>query len=521
MHPNFPASPVFSTSGTAFRCYVEAIADVLSGHPSQPVITAADGRQVTAAEFRDTVYRFARELAAQGIGRGSTVSLFSGNRPEALAARYAANLLGARVVSLYQGMAPDVLAKIARSVDTDLLVVEPDSPEAAERLLSLARPPRVYAFGPSPLGEDLLASAARHPADPVPGAARPEDDWCIRHTGGTTGVPKGVRMAHGPYQDMLAFGSFGSGAPPRFLVCTPLAHVAGNIADATLLAGGSIVLQREFEPGDVLAAVERERITHLWLLPPLIYRLLDHPALAATDLSSVRRISYGGCAASASRLRRAHEVFGAVLYGGYGQSEAGAVTVFGPEEHQDLPENGQPSVGRAIPGVDIAIHDAQDGSPVPTGQVGEVRVRSGQTMSGYWRRPDLTAEVVRDGWVHTGDVGYLDEDGYLYIVDRLKDMIIVVGGHVYTHELEDLLLTHPAIAHCAVFGARGADATEEVHIAVVPAAGHRPEHGALRDFVTERKGALSAPAAVHIVPDIPLTPVGKPDKQRLRAMLGA
>ncbi|MFF4608033.1 AMP-binding protein [Streptomyces sp. NPDC001339] len=520
MHPNFPASPANSAPSGTFRCYVEAIAHALSSRPSEPVITAADGRQVTAAELRDSVYRVARELTARGIGRGSTVAFFTGNRPEVLVARYAANLLGARVVSLYQGMSPDTLAKIARSVDTDLLILDPDWSQAAERLLRLARPPQVCAFGPSPLGEDLLAHAARHPADPVPGTARPEDDWCIRHTGGTTGVPKGVRMPHGPYEAMLAFGSIDAGAPPRFLACTPLAHVAGNIADATLLAGGSVVLHREFDPDAVLTTVERERITHLWLLPPLIYRLLDHPALATTDLSSIRRISYGGCAASPSRLRQAHEVFGTVLYGGYGQSEAGAVTVIGPQEHQDMPRDGQATVGRAIPGVEIAIHDPEDGSPVPAGQVGEIRVRSGQAMTGYWQRPDLTAQVLRDGWVHTGDLGYLDVDGYLYIVDRLKDMIVVVGGHVYTHELEDLLLTHPAVAHCAVFGVRGADAAEEVHIAVVPAAGHRPEHGALRDFVTERKGAMNAPAAVHLVPDIPLTPVGKPDKKRLRATLG-
>ncbi|MFD7667660.1 AMP-binding protein [Streptomyces sp. NPDC059788] len=503
-----------------FRTYVESLLDVLAKNPDRPVVTTADGRQVTGGEFRDSVYRIARELSGRGVGRGSTVSLLSGNRPEALTARYAANLLGARAVFLYQGMAPETLAHIAESVDTGLLLVDPDLPDAAESLLAHTRPPYVLSFGPGPHGQDLLSRAARHEPLPVRSAARPEDDWCIRHTGGTTGVPKGVRMPHGPYEDMLAFGSVGAGEPPRFLACTTLAHVAGNIADATLLAGGSVVLQHSFDPGAVLAAVARERITHLWLLPPLIYRLLDHPGLAAADLSSVRRITYGGCAASPTRLRQAHEAFGAVLFGGYGQSEAGHITVIGPDEHAKLPEDGQATVGRVIPGVEVAIHD-EHGGPVPVGSVGEIRVRSGQAMTGYWKQPELTAEVLRDGWVHTGDLGYLDHEGYLYLVDRLKDMIIVVGGHVYTGELEDLLLTHPDVAHCAAFGVRRADAGEEVHVAVVPAPERPLDLGRLREFVTRHKGAMYAPAGLHLVTKIPLTPVGKPDKKRIRAALGA
>ncbi|MFH8591084.1 AMP-binding protein [Streptomyces rimosus] len=504
---------------TAFRTYVESILDVLSAAPDRPVVTTADGHQVTAGEFRDDVYRIARELRGWGIGRGSTVSLLSGNRPEALTARYAANLLGARAVFLYQGMAPETLAHIARSVDTALLLVDPELPEATESLLAHAQPPYVLSFGPGAHGQDLLARAARHEPRPVRSAARPEDDWCIRHTGGTTGVPKGVRMPHGPYEAMLAFGSLGAGEPPRFLACTTLAHVAGNIADATLLAGGSVVLQESFDPGRVLAAVERERISHLWLLPPLIYRLLDHPALARTDLSSVRRISYGGCAASPTRLRQAHETFGAVLFGGYGQSEAGHVTVIGPDEHAKMPADGQATVGRVIPGVEVAIHD-EHGAPVPVGAVGEIRVRSGQAMTGYWKQPELTAQVLRDGWVHTGDLGHLDHEGYLYIVDRLKDMIIVVGGHVYTSELEDLLLTHPDIAHCAAFGVRGPDAGEEVHIAVVPVSERPLDLDQVREYVTQHKGAMYAPSGMHLVTEIPLTPVGKPDKKRIRGMLG-
>ncbi|MGW8374869.1 AMP-binding protein [Streptomyces sp. ODS28] len=502
----------------AFESYVESILDVLSRDPHRTVLTAADGREIPAGDFRHDIHRYARELALRGVRRGTTVTLLSGNRPEVLAARYAANHIGARVVLLYQGMAPEALAHVVRSVDTGVLIVDPALHEYAEELLARVHPPKVLSLGPGPLGEDLLAHAARHRPEPVPGAARPEDDWCIRHTGGTTGIPKGVRMAHAPYKDVLAFGSVFAGEPPRFLACTTLAHVAGNIADATLLAGGSVVLHEEFDPGEVLAAVERERITHLWLLPPLLYRLLDEPAVRWTDLSSLQRITYGGCGASAARLRQAHEVFGPVLFGGYGQSEAGHVTVLGPHEHGDLPREGQAPAGKVIPGVEVVVRD-ETGADLPPGGTGEIHVRSGQAMSGYWKQPELTEAVLRDGWVRTGDVGYLDEQGYLYIVDRLKDMVIVVGGHVYTSELEDLLLTHPDIAHCAVFGVPAENGAEEVHAALVPAPGRKVDHEVLREFVARHKGPMYAPRTLHQLAEIPLTPVGKPDKKHLRTSL--
>ena len=282
--------------------------------------------------------------------------------------------------------------------------------------------------------------------------------------------------------------------------------------------GGQVILRHGFEPRDVLAAIERERITHTWLLPPLLYQLLDHPDLATTDLSSLCRITYGGTAASSVRLRQAAKALGPVLYGVYGQAEAQYITEAGPDVQELTGPGGHLTVGRAMPGVEIAIR-AVDGTALPPGEPGEVLVRSPYVMNGYWKQPELTAEVLRDGWVHTGDVGYLDERGYLYIVDRIKEMIVVVGGHVYPAELEDLLLGHPAIAHCAVFGSRDEESVEHVHAAVVPAPGQRPSLEEIRDFVSTRKGRLYAPEALHVVPAIPLTAAGKPDKRQLRSQL--
>ncbi|WP_431044585.1 AMP-binding protein [Streptomyces sp. P1-3] len=519
-----------------FVSYVELILDRLADDPGRTILTADDGRRIPAGEFHDSVLRMAVELADRGVERGSTVAVFTGNRPEALSARYAANLLGARAAFLYEGMAPATLATIVASLEAALLLVDPDAGEATDALVARLRKrgegaadrpaaPTVLSFGPSPLAEDLIACAARHPVRRSAGAARPEDDWSIRYTGGTTGIPKGIRMAHGPYRD-LCLRAADPDAPPRLLACTSLAHMAGILADATLLAGGHVVLRRAFDPRDVLAAVERERITDVFLLPPLLYRVidaLDKDGPARTDTSSLRRLIYAGCAASPTRLRQAADLLGPVLHGWYGQSEAGWISEVLPHEHTVTGHAGQITAGRAIPGVEIVVRD-EDGRELPPGEVGEVHVRSAQAMSGYWKQPELTAQVLReDGWLHTGDAGYLDEAGHLFLVDRLKDMIIVVGGHVYPAELEELLLTHPAVAHCAVFGVRRPDESEEVHAALVPAPGHRVDDELAKDigeFVTARMGAMYAPAALHAVDHIPLTDVGKPDKKLLRARAG-
>ncbi|MEV7540911.1 AMP-binding protein [Streptomyces sp. NPDC089915] len=505
-----------------YRSYVEAALEVLARSPGRPAVVPAEGPALTAGEFRDGVLRTAAELAARGVGRGSTVTFLTGNRPGALVARYAANLIGARVVFLGEGTAAGARARIAAGVDTALLLVEPGAEEAAAELLARAPVPAVLSLGPSPAAEDLTAAAALRPPRPVAGAALPGDDWCVRFTGGTTGLPKGVRMPHGPYARTLALyaGRLPAGSPPRTLACTPLAHMAGVLADITLLAGGTVVLRPSFDAGDALAALARERVTDLWLLPPLLYELLDHPDLSATDLSALRRVFYGGTPASARRLREAARALGPVLHGWYGQTEAGNIAEVAPHEHGVTGPGGRPTAGRAAPGVTIEVRGA-DGRPLPAGESGEIVVRSPMTMSGYWRRPAETAEVLRDGWIRTGDVGCLDAEGRLFVLDRLGDEIVVVGGHVRPAEVEELLLGHPAVARCAVFGVRRADGTEEVHAAVVPAPGRDAGPDAVREYVVRHMGATYAPRAVHTVDRIPLTAVGKPDKRLLAATLGA
>uniref|UniRef100_UPI002811A80C AMP-binding protein n=1 Tax=Streptomyces alfalfae TaxID=1642299 RepID=UPI002811A80C len=283
-----------------FTSYVDAVLATLSATPRRTVLTDAEGRTTTAADFRDQVYGLAAELRARGATLGATVALLTGNTVEALVARYAANLAGARVVCLYDGMSAPTMASIMTSAECRMLLADArqwhlaeelrrELPRSAEGLPTLS-------LGPTTNGEDVLAHALRRPAVPLPSLVGPDDDWRIGYTGGTTGVPKGIRMTHGPHREGIEGRLGGAGDPPRFLACTSLAHLAGFLVDRTLYQGGSVVLRHGFEPADALANIERERITHTWLLPPLLYQLLDHPALAGTDLSSLGRVTYGGTA---------------------------------------------------------------------------------------------------------------------------------------------------------------------------------------------------------------------------------
>ncbi|MGW6534389.1 AMP-binding protein [Streptomyces sp. NPDC055051] len=517
LRPETAVTPESADRG--FVTYTDAILHTLARHPALPVIICPDRRQITAGELRDSIHRFARELIARGVRPGQTVSLLTGNTAEALVARYAANLAGARVTPLYDGLNAGALAHLVDVADTELLLVDPTRYADLDRLEPLLHVPMLATLGPHPHADDICAAAAGQPSAPVTVPVGAADDWCIRHTGGTTtGLPKSLQMKHGPYRRTLDHLCAPTGAPPRYLVCTPLTHIAGLWADVALLQGGSVVLQPAFDPGEALAAIERERVTRLFLQPPLLHQLLDHPALPATDTSSVRQVTYGGSPASAARLRQTEDVFGKVLHSWYGQNETLGLTEVGPEEHDRVGRHGQITVGRAMPGVELRIVDRRGGA-LPNGSEGEIHARAHSAMNGYWKQPELTARVLSDGWVRTGDIGYLDDDGYLFLADRGHDTITVDGTRVYPSEIEEVLTAHPAVAQCAVFGMRHDDTSEHVHAAIVPARGHSTDIEELRRFVAARKSGLHVPHTFHVLKSIPLSGIGKPDKHALRRAL--
>ncbi|MDI3405068.1 AMP-binding protein [Streptomyces cavernicola] len=502
-----------------FRTHIEDTLDALRSDPDREVLVHGDQR-LTAGQFHSLVHRMAHALVARGVARGTTVTLLSGNLPETVTARYAANLAGCRVNHLYNKLSAEVQTAIVEDVETQVLIVDPRYADRAAEITAATPVPHVLLLGESKreIGADLLALAAAQPAEPFTARARPDDVCTIRHTGGTTGHPKGIVTTFEQADRMARTASAVRPAgeeQARQLACTTLAHGAGMLADVVIRAGGAVVLHDDFDAGEVLAAIERERITRLFLLPPLLYELLDHPDSAHRDLSSLRGLTYGGCQASPARIADAVRRLGPVLVQFYGQNEAGGISVLAADDHDpDRPERLR-SAGKVLPGVEVEVLDS-DGKDLPYGELGEICVRSDGTMTGYWKQPELTAEVLRDGWLHTGDIGFLDAEGYLTVVDRLKDMIVVVGGHVYTTELEDLLNSHPKVRQSAVFGVRDADRMERVHAAVVPVSGVEVAAEELRAAVREQRGAMYEPAHIAFLDALPLTDAGKPDKKLLR-----
>jgi fatty-acyl-CoA synthase len=391
--------------------------------------------------------------------------------------------------------------------------------------------PLALSLGPSPLGRDLLETAARQSPAPVPAQGSHEDlGELVFTSGSTTGRPK---LAGYSFERLTAltrhwetptdpadpgFAAFTDAQPVRLLAVPSLTSVPGIGLVPTLLHGGTIVLTDGFETGDVLKAIERDRVTVATMVPTRLYRLLEHPDLATTDLSSLRLLIYMGAPIAEPRLREALSQLGPILAQSYGQNEARMISVLHPADHV----NGRPellrSAGRARPGVELTVRDRADTS-VSAGTIGEVCVRSPYVMNGYFRQPELTARTVTDGWIRTGDLGYLDAEGYLFLVDRLRDMAIVEGHNCYTREVEDVLAAHPAVRQAMVVALPDEETGEALHAAVVGQPEIVVHEEELRARVRAEKSRWHVPRTIIVLDEIPLTPVGKPDKQALRVYL--
>jgi acyl-CoA synthetase (AMP-forming)/AMP-acid ligase II len=282
------------------------------------------------------------------------------------------------------------------------------------------------------------------------------------------------------------------------------------------LGGSTHVIVPSFEPAAVLDAIDEHRITDLFLVPTMIQLLIDHPTFGAHDLSSLRRFCYGASPIPPEVLDRTLRLLPDVeLAQAYGMTELSPVaTLLGPEEHRSNTQR-RYSAGRAVPHSEIRVVDEQD-NEVPRGTVGEVTCRGGHVMLGYWNQPEATAEAVHDGWMHTGDAGCLDEAGYLYVVDRLKDMIVSGGENVYSAEVEKALYDHPAVASCAVIGLPDATYGERVHAVIVLRSGHAPTAEEIRAHVMTLIAGYKTPRSVEFVDALPLSGAGKILKRELR-----
>jgi fatty-acyl-CoA synthase len=355
--------------------------------------------------------------------------------------------------------------------------------------------------------------------------ATTDDIAMIAGTGGTTGQPKGVMLSGRNLETMsaLTLMSYPFEGRPVYLALAPLTHAAGVLCFPILALGGRVVIMPKADLAEFLDLIARRRITHTFLPPTLIYMLLEHPELAATDRSSLQCFWYGAAPIAAARLEEALVRIGPVMAQLFGQTEAPMmISTMAPKDHFNA--NGSiargrlASAGRPAPLVQVGVMD-EAGQLLPAGERGEIVVRGSLVMEGYYKNPTATAEVSRFHWHHTGDIGYLDDENFLFIVDRAKDMIITGGFNVYSIEVEQALLQHPDVMDSAVFGLPDDKWGERVAAVVQLHAGRTLAADEIKAFVKSRIGSVKAPKQVDIWPDLPRSKVGKVLKKEIRARL--
>jgi fatty-acyl-CoA synthase len=476
-------------------------------------------------EVRESTSQMVQALQAKGLCQGSRIAVISANRPEVLSNIAAMQLAGCIGTPLHPLGSLDDHAYVLEAADIDALVYDASLFDAHAAKLKEKVPglKHLLGFGPTETGEDYLALAATFEPGPlVAPDVKPDDVSSVNFTGGTTGRPKGVMSTHRvtAYMTQVQMAEWEFPEQVRMLMATPLSHAAAAFFIPVLQKGGAFYVMQGFSPDEFFDMVERHRITCTMLVPVMLYYLLDSPRAATADMSSMETIFYGASAMSPARLRQGIEKWGQVFYQFFGQSEAPMVIANLRRADHDLNKPQRlSSCGRPTPWVHIALLDPE-GKPVARGEPGEVCVRGPLVMKGYKDMPQETAEAFTGDWLHTGDVGKMDEEGFLYIVDRTKDMIVTGGFNVFPREVEDVLATHEAVGQVAVIGVPDEQWGEAVKAVVVlrPGSVQAPELvEQLQSLVKEAKGSVQAPKSVDFVDAIPTTPVGKPDKKALRA----
>jgi acyl-CoA synthetase (AMP-forming)/AMP-acid ligase II len=495
--------------------------------PEAPCLTTA-GRTLSYFDVQRLSWRIARALDRSDIGPGDKVAILSANDPIAFSCVFGISRAGAVWCPVNPRNEAAENRDLLDSFDCACLIFQaafaplvakiiPDLPKLTTLVCLDGEAP-----GATPFDLWIGAEAAE------PWQAEPPGDLVmLAGTGGTTGRPKGVMLSGRNLETMsaLTLMSYPFGPRPRYLALAPLTHAAGVLCFPIMTLGGEIVIMPKPDLADFLALIARYRITHTFLPPTLIYMLLDHPGLAGTDLTSLQCLWYGAAPMSVSRLEEALTRIGPVLGQLFGQSEAPMmISTLAPAEHfhddGSLATERLSSAGRPTPLTTVAIMD-DEGHLLGRGERGEIVVRGSLVTAGYYKNPQASAEAARHGWHHTGDIGYLDADNFLFIVDRAKDMIITGGFNVYSAEVEQVLLAHPAVQDCAVIGLPDEKWGERVTAVLQLRSGQTVTADEVQAFVKERLGSVKAPKQVEVWPDLPRSKVGKVLKPEIKSRLRA
>jgi len=503
----------------AFPAACEQTLRALARYPSRTAFSWPGG-SLTYQGATDLIGRMQGVFDRLGFAPGTRAAFLTANRADTWCAGVAAQLSRLGITWLHPlGSLDDQLFQLEDS-EAQILVV--DAAAFRDRGGELAARARgvktVFTLGPAGYGADLLQAVETAGHATARNLAAPDDIATLNYTGGTTGKSKGALRYHREYSGFAAaiLADFEIPATPSYLTVAPISHVAGTKVLPTLMRGGTVHMLKGFDPEAVFATIQRERINFTLLVPTMIYVLLDHPSLSKTDLSSLELLLYGASAMSPSRLVEGIERIGPVFSQLYGQTECYPVSVLRKADHDPKTPELFLSCGFPIAACQAKILDDDD-REVGIGEAGEICVRAPHVMAEYWKRPDITADTLKSGWLHTGDIARRDERGYMFILDRKKDMIVSGGFNIFPREVEDVLTQHADVAMCAVVGVPDDKWGEAVTAVVVARDGAKPNEEELIALVKAKKGSAHAPKHVQFVKELPMTGVGKIDKKVLKA----
>ena len=490
--------------------------------------------RATYGQVLARVRRLASALAARGVGRGDRVGVLATNSHRYVECYYAAAMVGATFVPLNYRAKLHELEHMIRAAEPKVLVFEERYRETLDTLDGLPAGMRRITFGDAgdataEAFEEVLASGAEEFED---AEVEESDTSILMYTSGTTSLPKGVLLTFGDFTAYVVGTVDMADGEPRgaALNCVPLYHIAGatNIM-TSVWTGRKLVLLPQFDPGEWLETVERESITHAFVVPTMMKKILDHPDFASFDLSSLTNLSYGGAPMPLPVIRRALESFPDTVgfVNAFGQTETtSTLTVLGPDDHRLMGDAEKDevvlrrltSIGRPLPDVEIKVVDG-DGTALGTNETGEILVRTPRVMKGYAGNVDGGARRDDDGYLHTRDLGFIDDEGYVFLVGRADDMIIRGGENIAPAEVEGILQTHPAVDEVAVLGLPNEEWGQIVAAAVVLRPGRSASADELGEHCRARLASFKKPEVVEILEELPRNPLGKILRNELRKQL--